>query len=192
MWKGKLEAERAIADEGGPQLQMPARIAARLQAAAGVPGDSGAFYRSMAKVIEARPGAPAVTLVQGVLEVRDSESAENFNTLRFMLSSDEERYLLRKLVVTDLEGEELARSSGQDIHTQTADPTMATDALILNVPVPGLRAGQPRGIRVVAMVRGIDRRTGDAAAPSVRGRHPGAARGAGAGRPQRRRGAGGG
>ena len=142
-WETELATELALATVGAPHIEVPQKIEQRLTGVAGAaaPEGAGAFYRWMTKVVDSRPGAPSSSLITARLEIVDSKSVEAFNTLRYALSSEHERYEMRKLVVTALNGKTLASGATGEAFLQDANLDMATDGKILNIPVPGLRPG---------------------------------------------------
>lgn len=101
-----------------------------------------AWYRSAVKVISYRKGKEFKTTEHQVIQIHDQQGVEKFSTLEFPYDPLGEEIFVNEVTVKDAAGKVLSRGKVEDSYVvDDGVDKAASQAKILNVPVPGLQPG---------------------------------------------------
>lgn len=147
-----LEGVSGLLGEGRNSLVKtpiePVKIpAALLQAESANPSDEylrgySAWYRCAVKAISYRKGNELKITEHEVIEIRDQQGVEKFSTLEFPYDPLGEEIFVNDVTVKGADGKVVAHGKVEDSYVvDDGVDKAASQAKILNVPVPGLQPG---------------------------------------------------
>lgn len=101
-----------------------------------------AWYRCAVKAISYRKGKEFKSTEHQVIQIRDQQGVEKFSTLEFAYDPLGEEIFVNDVTVKDTAGKVLSRGKVEDSYVvDDGVDKAASQAKILNVPVPGLQPG---------------------------------------------------
>lgn len=101
-----------------------------------------AWYRCAVRAIEYRKGKELKTTEHQVIQIRDQQGVEKFSTLEFTYDPLGEEIFVNEVLVKDATGKVVSRGKVDDFYVvDDGVDKAASQAKILNVPVPGLQPG---------------------------------------------------
>ncbi|HSI12070.1 MAG TPA: tetratricopeptide repeat protein [Chthoniobacter sp.] len=101
-----------------------------------------AWYRCAVKVVSYHKGKELKTTEHQVIQIRDQQGVEKFSTLEFPYDPLGEEIFVNEVTVKDAAGKVLSRGKVEDSYVvDDGVDKAASQAKMLNVPVPGLQPG---------------------------------------------------